>query len=201
VPEAVALAAQNELRYRNTQAQYTKSQQELTKTKTVNKQLVSKLESSVDLGLTKEETRELKDLQVNNPEAWRQKLTGYEQRAKQRLQTEFAAIEQAGTTESLVETRQQQLAAFVEQTGIQLTDELIQSELPPRYLKELSEGKIDFLTFLTNASDYLTRNKVIKGAKEKPAGEKSLGSMAGGGQPSEEAIGGDIVQKYENTIF
>lgn len=201
IPEPIAVAVKAELRLRNTQSAYTRSQQELAKTKAVATQLTQRLESSLDLGLSTEEARELKDLKVNNPDEWRKKVSVYETRARERLQGELRQIEENSTKETVVEIRKQQLAAFNESTGLQLTDDLIRDELPPKYMKDLEAGNIDFGTFLQNAADYLLKQKVIKGAKDKPENDPQLSKMNGGKTPSEEAIGGDIVKTYEKTIF
>lgn len=201
VDPIVALAAKNELKYRNTQKGYTQTRQELKKISTVNQKLIADLERQAKLTLTAEQRDELNALKIKDPEQWREKLQAYEDAAKQSLKDKLKSYEQEGQQLSELELRKQMVQAFAESTGIELNDDIIDNELPPKYKKDLEAGKIDFSTFLTQAAEYLTKGKVIQGAGPGEKNQPNLGKVGGGRQPTTEAQSHDIVERYKKTIF
>lgn len=202
VPEELVFAAKAELRYRNTQAGFTKAQQEVKKLSKVKDELTKKLEKSVSLKLTKAQKDELDDLKLNDPDAWREKLQEYETEAKKTFKETLKEIEKEGENYSELELRQAKLEAFSEETGLKLNDEIIDEQLPAGYKKKLESGAWSFDKFLEQAHKYLTSGKVVKGAGEPGApGEHNLNQLPGGKKPSKAAVEGDIVDNYSKAIF
>ena len=94
------------------------------------------------------------------------------------------------------------MAAFSKDTGIELTDEVIANDLPPRFLKELETGKVTFEEFLTNAGEFIKADKIIQGSDESTDDNtKDLSRVAGGQQPSTQAQEGDFDETYKGVIF
>jgi hypothetical protein len=202
VSPEIAHAAKTELRLRNTQKQFTKARQEVSVLSNVNTKYKEQLLSNVSLNLSESESKELKTLKINDPEAWRVKITGYEDRSRTALTTALAQIETEGHKATEIELRTAQVNAFNETTGLKLTDEIIQNDLPPRYLKDVEEGKSTFSEFLDKAAKFLTKDKVILGANgDDPENEPDLTKMAGSNEPSEQATTGDIIHEYKKIKF
>lgn len=202
VDEPTMYAVTAERRYRDTQGAFTKTNQELKKTQAIAKGLEEKLMGSEVL-LTKEQKYELNDLKKTDPEKWRAKMDEYETANKSNLKTELETIAKESSTKTELEIRQEQMAAWSESTGIELTDDVVENDLPPRFKKELAEGKVTFEEFLNKAGNFIKAEKRILGSDESTENDnKSLSDVAGGGEPSKQAQTGDFVQTYEHdTTF
>lgn len=199
--EPTMYAVTAERRVRDTQSSYTKSRQELKQAQAIAEGLEGRwLESEV--ALTKEQKFELNELKKTNPERWRAKLNEYEEAGKTQLKDELSTIRTESASKGELEVRKDQMAAFSESTGIELTDEVVANDLPPRYMRDLEAGNITFEDFLNQAGEFLTKNKVIQGADESTDDDtKSLGTVAGGKEPSQEAQAGDLDETYKDVIF
>lgn len=197
-PTMVAVTA--ERRYRDTQSAYTKAQQEAKRQQAIAEGLQERLMNS-EVALTKEQKYELNELKKSNPEKWREKLNEYEQASKSRLENELNEIRQSSANKGELEVRREQMAAWSESTGIELTDDIVDNDLPPRFKKELEAGKITFEQFLEKAGNFLGKEKVIQGSNEDDTNDLNLGNVAGGREPSKAAQEGDFDQTYEKTLF
>ena len=200
--EPTQFAVTSERRYRDTQGAFTKAQQKSKKNEAIAAGFQERLLES-EITLTKEQKYELAELRKTNPEAWREKLNEYEDAAKTNLSTELEEIRTKSANKGELEIRKDQMAAFSEETGITLTDEVVKNDLPPRFIKELEEGKVTFEEFLVKAGNYIKAEKVIQGSDEDAKDDtKDLGNVAGGQDPSQQAQVGDFDESYEKgTIF
>lgn len=199
--DATKFAVTAERRYRDTQGAYTKTNQELKKQQAIAKGLEEKLMSSEVL-LTKEQKFELNDLRKTDPEAWRAKMDEYETANKEKLSNELADIASNSAQKTELEIRTEQMQAWSKSTGIELNDDVVANDLPPRYLKQLETGDITFEEFLNKAGDFLKADKVIEGSNESAEDDtKNLNQVAGGSEPSKRAQEGDFEETYEDTIF
>jgi len=183
--EEVKIAAMSEARYRNTQSAYTKTNQKLIKEKKVNEYLVSKLTKSTTLNLSEKEREDLEELKESDPDAWRHKLNSYESIAsstvKADVETEVAKILTDSTVEIEKENRQQLLNDFNNiYPDVILTDKVIENNIPPRIIKKLEQGDINFAEFLEQVKIYIVDDKKVANTK---VGEKpdlsSIGSSTG----------------------
>jgi gamma-glutamyl:cysteine ligase YbdK (ATP-grasp superfamily) len=159
---------------RDHQAAYTKSQQELHTTKAE----VNVLREKTAYKPTPEQEKELEELKHTDPDAWLEKKLTYEKEARDALSSVTDEAKVAAAREAL-------MADFTEKTGIVVTDELLRNEVPPRYMKQLEEGKIDFSKFLEVVQKFLTTDKVINDS-EKTLDQTDLGKVTGGEIPSKE---------------
>lgn len=194
-------AVKAEKRVRDNQSAYTKARQEAKKHETIATKLTQHILANVVPHLSVEEQAELETLKLTDPDAWRSKLGELETKTKSGLQAKLQEIEQEGADMSELEVRQVQLAQFVQETGIQLDDRIIEEQLPAAYTKELSSGKITFDQFLVKARDFLLKGKVIEGAGTTPKTKPSLATLPGGSQPSAPAQEGDSLQRYAKETY
>lgn len=199
-PEVI-YAAKLEKRNRDTQSAYTKARQTVKSLETVNSRLTEHLIENATLHITDEQRAELDSLRATNPEAWREKLTTYEQEAKTLVSSKVQEFTAEGTKVSELELRQQKVDAFKEEVGIELTDAFIEENLPAKYIKDLEKGTIDFDEFLKRSKAYLTKTKIIKGSDEEVDNAPNLGALGGGHKPSNKAVAGDIIQSYKTEIY
>jgi len=202
IDEATLYAVTAERRYRDTQGAYTKSRQEIKRQEAIATGFQEKLLES-KITLTKEQRFELNELKKTNPDAWRVKLNEYEEAGRTQLNSELDEIRTDSANKGELEVRKEQMAAWSESTGIELTDEIVASELPPRFMKDLEKGKITFEEFLDKAGTFLKAEKVIQGSGESTDDDTMhLGQVAGGKDPSKQAQEGDFVESYEkDTLF
>lgn len=201
IPEAVIYAAKAERRYRDTQSSYTKSRQELKALKTTNESLVNHMIENATLDLTQEQRDQLDELRGTDPEAWRDKLTEYETAAKDAQRTKTKEFEDKGKKVSEAEMRQAMYADFTERTGIELSDQVIENQLPASYSKNMSDGTWTFEEFLANVETFLSKDKVIKDADDKGDKPTQMGKLPGGKDPDEAAKALDDVEAYDKETY
>lgn len=199
--EELAFAATTQLQYKNTQSQYTKSQQNLAASTAVNEKLTEHIHDTITLKLTEEQKVELSTLKLKDPDEWKKKLEEYEVIAKTTLATKLKQIDTEGAAASELELRKAKVVVFNNNTGIKLTDTFIKKELPSKYTEDLENGIINFDEFLTRTKDFLTKNRVIQDAGEADKDEINLNKAPGGSEPSQDAQKGDFVEKYKKQIF
>jgi len=199
--EETMFAVTAERRYRDTQGAYTKAQQEAKRNKAIAEGLEDHILNS-EVSLSREQKLELNKLRTENPDEWRKKLNEYETQAKTSVKAKLTNIAKESANKSELEIRQEQMTAWVEATGIQLTKEIIENELPPKFTKDLEAGKITFQQYLEQAATFLQSKKIIQGSEDDTDDDTiSLARVAGGHEPDRRAEKGDFVQTYEKTTF
>jgi len=195
--EATQFAVNAERRRRDTQASYTQGQGQIAKLKAENEALAERFATSHKAQVTPEEQERLDELKATDPEAWRIELNAIEQRSKEEAHNTIENLSQAAE----VAARKQQLASFLEANpGFELTQDILDTEVPPKFSKELEAGTVTFEQFLTNVHGYLTANKVI--APGEPAPEApNLSKIGGSSTPDEHAIEQDILSSYNQETY
>jgi hypothetical protein len=202
LPEAVVYAAKVEKRFRDTQSAYTKSRQKLKEFETVNKELTEHVIKNATMHLSQDERDELDDLRTSNPEAWREKLNEHEQKAKELQSKKIEEFQSKGKKASEEELRKTAYNEFKERTGIELSDQVIENELPASFMKKVESGEWAFDKFLLETEKYLSPNKKIKGSDETPTDKgTNLSKLPGGSTPSSDAVEADAAISYSNEIF
>ena len=199
VSDAMLYAIKTEKRRRVDQAAYTQTRQQLAKEKAVSEELSNKF-LSIASPLSEDQKEELADLKVSDPDQWRVKLNEYETAAKEARRQTLEETRQAGAQKGELEMRQEAIAEFAQSTGIELTDEIITREVPPKYVAQLEAGEITFDDFLQTAKVYVAGEKVIAGANDKPKNEPDIGDMPGGNRPQDPSSAQEDVA-YESQIF
>jgi Skp family chaperone for outer membrane proteins len=185
-----------EKRFKDTQAAYTKSQQELVSAKAKLKVLSEQVK--VDLNLSSEQKAELDNLKYENPDEWRAKVTKLEQEAKNAHEEK---ISQAEKELSQLELRKLAFDEFsANHPDIILNDEVINFDVPYRIKSKLEKGETTFEEFLQEAYDYLKTPKKI-GTNTEVLGQPNLSKVGGGSLPSKDAIAGQSVADYSKEIY
>ena len=186
------LAVETELRRRNTEASYTKSQQALRE-KEVELEALRKLVPP-SAALPKEEQEELARLKYSDPDAWFDKVTA----AKATVSTiSLRAVEDLRASEEIVR-RANVLAEFNRSNPANpLTDEQLQLYIPPILAKQVTDGSLSFDDMLVKAHAFINGTKVVRNPTY--IDEPSFDGVAKGTEPtgSKSAFDAD----YAKTIF
>jgi len=187
--ESVDWKAEAELaekRRRDTQAAYTKSQQELAATRAQLKVMKETGGPALDQG----KLAELEDLKFSDPDAWYKAKLALESEAHNTFQSKLAEASES-------EVRLAKLEEFkATHPGFELTDD----DIPPRIAKKLASGQVSFDEFLQETYDYLVTPKVI-GDANKTLEQPNLGKVGGGITPSAAATSKDIASSYKNEVY
>lgn len=194
-------AAMSERRRRDTQGEYGRGQQQLKAMTAENERLASGWEKDATASLTKEQRDDLELLKHEDPDAWRVKLNEYEQANRTAFGEKRASIKTEVQNETELEKRTRLLDEHnAANPDNQLTDDTIDNDLPPRFLKQLESGELDFEQFITKSAEYLGKGKVLAPGATPPA-EPNLGKAGGSSKPTDTAVAGDIAKTYKNEIY
>lgn len=188
-----------EKRYKDTQAAYTKSQQEL-KAVTAQVDVLEKL-TTPQIQIDAETQRELDDLKYSDPDAWRTKMNNLELEARTKHQSTLSTAAQQAAIQAELERRTQVLDEYNRShPGYEITDEVIQLDVPTRITKKLESGELSFDNFLTEVKDFLYSPKKV-GTANKALEQPNLGNIGGGDTPSDTAVTLDIAANYKNIAY
>lgn len=193
-------AAVSEKRRRDAQSALGKTQHELKTTKAEADALRNRFKSKATVNLSKEEQEELEELKYSDPDAWRVKMNELEQRAAQETDDELRITSEEVSLNAELDRRVELLADFQKANPeLEITDDVIFNEVPPRITNKLKSGEIPFETFLEEVKDYLVKGKAIY--NEELDTTTNLGKLGGGDHPSKAASDRDIVASYKNETF
>lgn len=199
--QKVAVVA--ERRRRDTQSMYTRTTQENKRLKAEKAALLD-IAGDVKVELTKEQTEELEELKFSDPDAWRKKMNRYEQEAvtkhQQGVQERLKHVSTDKLDKEEIEERKQTLADFNRRhPDFKLDDDVIANDIPPRIVRRLAEGQVDFETFLQECYDYSKTGKVVK--QDKVRRQPNLSRVGGGAKPDSNAVTEDAVLSYQKEVF
>lgn len=201
VSKEAAFAAKIEKRRRDTQSAAAKTAQQLEASIERSSKLESKLKENFVTSLTKDQQEELEDLRSSDPDAYRNKFNEYEAAALEAFEEELADMGYNEEEVAELADRNSMLTEFLEDNpGLTLNDEVFENDLPPRLVKQLSEGEISFKEFLGEAKVFLTGSTTIDKGDEADD-EPNLGKAGGGSEASEKALAGDNDTSYKNVVF
>jgi hypothetical protein len=119
--EPTLYAVKTEIRRRDTQGEYTRTNQELKKAQAVSEALEARL-LDAEVPLTKEEIYELNQLKQSDPDKWRTRLNELETKNKQGLAKELEQIRKKSADKGELEVRKEQMKAWSESTGLHLSN-------------------------------------------------------------------------------
>jgi hypothetical protein len=201
--ETTLFAIKTEQRRRDTQAEFTRSRQALRAVEAERDSLKDTISQSATLEISSELQEELDQLQIEDPNAWRLKMNSLELEAKKASETKITeAITVAGETASKefeLENRVKVLDNFNATSDIQITQELIDEEIPPRITKKLENGDIDFAGFLNEVASYTRKNKIV--GTEQVLAQPNLGEVGGGTVPIEAKAEKSLETVYANDTY
>lgn len=199
--EGVVFAANAELRRRDTQSAYTKNQQRLKALETENSKLATSWEKDAVSNLSNQEQARLEELKVQDPDRWRTEIAKLEDDKRNAFQAKRTAISQEASQATEIERRTAQLNSYNEANpDHQLTDEVIENDIPPRLTKQLEKGDITFEQFIDKASKFLVKPKKIVEGDQAPD-EPNFAGSRGSHSPSADAIAAQNADDYSKEIF
>lgn len=177
---ALVYAAKAELRRRDTQAEYTRTTQKLKQVEQFSNKLTEELEAAIVSSVSATEQARLAELKSSNPDEWVKELRSLEETAKGKARTK---IEEArNTTAALTETERRAVVLtewLQNNPGINIDDDVIANDIPPRLTKQLADGKITFEQFLDAAGKVIKGEVTLKKGDEAP-NMPDLSKVAGG---------------------
>jgi hypothetical protein len=199
--EAVRYTANIERRRRDTQSSFTKQQQKLKALEAENNHLASQWEQDVVKQLTEEQQADLEELKHTDQEAWREKINKYEQENASKVKDKRNKIKEKVQEETELERRSRLLEEYNEANPeFQLTDDVIENDIPPRLTKKLATGELSFDEFLEKSREYLGAPKTINKGKKAP-NEPDLSKESGGVTPQQSAVDADIRASYRKETY
>lgn len=200
--EDVIYIANIEKRRRDTQASFVKEQQRANSLETENGKLVETWESEMSKNLTQTQRDELEELKNTDAEAWREKLNTYEAANKADVKVKSKKIKEDSHKESELQRRERVLKEYNEKNPEhQLTDDVIDNDLPPRMAKKLAKGEITFDEFITEANVYLGKGKVVGGGDDEVDGDPDLSDAGGSSTPASDAVDKDATASYDKEVY
>lgn len=199
--QATLYAVTAEKRRRDTQAAFTRNQQELKRSNAENERLRNRWKADAVKNLSDEQREELDDLKHSDPDAWRAKLNEIEQNASTAFDEQLQTISDEVHNETELERRARVLDEFQSSNpGIVLNDEVIENDIPPRFTKQLENGEVSFEEFLDKCKKFLSEGRVLE---TPPKGEEqpTLHDLGGGSAPREEDVAAAAKSSYKNEVF
>lgn len=199
--EAVAYAAKAELRRRDTQSSYTKTQQEIATLRKENETLAASYEQDIVKHLSTEDKDRLEELKHTDPDEWRLELDKVEKTSRSKFAEKRKQIKDTVSQETELEQRTRLLEEYnTANPDHALTDDVLENDIPPRFVKELEKGNVTFDEFLAKCHKFLGTPKAILKGDAAP-NEPDLSKVGGGAYPSEESRKKDIKQTYKSEIY
>lgn len=199
--EALVFAINAERRRRDTQSAFTRTAQENAQLKAEAEQLAAGWKKDFVNSLPIETQAELEELKITDPDKWRVRLQELEQQRGAQFQENLSAIKTKAVGESEKEYRQRAFTEFSEANpDLQLTDDVIKYDIPPRITMQLDKGDITFGEYLAKAAEYLRKGRIMP-PKEGEPGEIDLSKAPGGSHPSAEAEQRANKVSYNDEIY
>lgn len=198
--EGLKFAVTTELRRRNTQSEFTRGQQALKALQAENTALATNWEKDAVSNISAEAKAELDELKVQDPDAWRSKITELETQNREAFGQRRETIKTEAKQLTALEQREADLAAFNEANpDFAITEEVIANDIPPRIVKQLADGKIAFPEWLEKVKKYVETPKTIQ--KTKVEEEPDFANARGSRSASEEAHKQESTDTYKTEIY
>ena len=196
-------AKKSDQRYRDTQSAFTKGQQSIKSLEAENAELLKQLGNATQVTISEADQTELDALKYEDPEAWRRKLNSLETSAKQEASANLGELtgkarEAAGQKFEL-DRRQQVLQTFNESAETEITEELIQNDVPPRITNKLANGEISFEEFLTQVTEYVGKGKVV--GNPATTNQPNMGNLGGGNTPTNMKPEKTLSDSYSGDLY
>jgi len=178
---------------RDTQASYTTTRQTLKALEKEREFLRSKIKPN---SISDEALEELK---FSDPDAWYKELKKREQQATQELNQELDGYSNKTRAEIELEERKTILRSFTEANpDFDITSPEVQDQIPPRLLKQLETGTIDFADFLNKAKKFIETPKQIGDVPDTKG--LNIGKLPGKDTPGNTKAE-DVTSTYDSLVF
>ncbi len=194
--EALAYATRIEVRRRDTQSALSQEKVKSNRLAAENEGLSASWEEEFANTLTQDEQASLEELKAQDPDAWHNKLVDIQTAKKTQFKEKRTAVATNAAQVSDTASRAEIFAAFEADNPGVLTDDKLNNDIPPRYVKQLENGEVDYKQFLQNCTEFLTKGKVMETTDTPPPGT-DLGKLPGGGTPEKAAANGQDTEDYK----
>ena len=185
--------------FRDTQSGFTKSQLSLKESESENSFLREQLaKQNQTLGLTPEKAKELDDLMFTDPKAWRIEMNKLDAQASGQYDTQIAEVRQKSGAEFELERRINVLKDYNVGRKTEITPDVLDNDIPARITNKLADGNITFEEYLEEASEYLSKGKVV--VTETPAKTVDL-NKANGSSTAQPQTKQEGELDYANVVF
>ena len=160
---ALRLAVAKEKAFRDTQAGFTKTRQEL-KAKEAElealRQQIAKYETP-EASLSEEERKELEELKYVNPEEWYKRMRALEEVAQKKVEEKLDEVQKEARQKTESEIKQEILEEFNKNRETPITQEFLDLEIPPKYHKMVANGEMTYIDFLQKAAAFIDAPKKV----------------------------------------
>lgn len=174
-----------EKRLKDTQAAYTKGQQEISKLN-AKLQVLSEQGSSLKVdGLNSEKMLELKD---TDPDKWYEERRKLEAQAQKDFEDRLRKAQEDAVA-GLVKSEQDILLADFKRRNPNITDEFIRDSIPVGLQRKLQNGELDFSGFLMEVEKFAKTPTTIGGDFNKANQQPDMSAM-GNGEGVSDSSGG-----------
>ncbi len=192
------VAIANEKKFRDNQTVLQKEQQTIQSLTAENEALLARLETQVTI--TPEQTAELEELKHTDVGAYYDKRSEFEASASSQHEEFKTETRNQSALSVEVARREAVLDQFNTDRELKITDELVKSDVPPKYMAELEAGTVTFEQFLTNVASFIDAPKTANPTK--PTQVKDLTEVAGGTNPSKDGnFDKDLAENYAGLVF
>lgn len=200
--EPTKYAVTAEKRRRDTQSAYSRAQQEIKTLKSENSAAWEILAKEVSVELTTEEQTELEELKSVDLDKWRLKVNEYDKKKTNKVEATRTEVKNKSARDIELEQRNEQINAYNEANpDHQLTDDVIENDIPPRYLKELEKGTISFEEFIAKSGAFLKKGKVLAKVDEPDEDEIDLSKANGSSKIPAEALKNSSKADYHKETY
>jgi len=199
--EELQYAARTEIRRRDTFSSFTREKNTNKSLAAENEALATGWEGEAINNLTSEQRTELDGLKTSDPDAWKTKIDEYKEVARTTHKEKRTKLTDDAKNETELDKRARLVEEYNEANPeLQITQDLIDNDVPPRITNQLAKGEITFEEYIAKVVKYVSKDKVIdkgKGVDEKPDFDKAGGSSI----PDEDAVARAAASSYEKEIF
>jgi len=137
---------------------------------------------------------------MSDPDAYFAKRTEYEAQASSSFNEFTEETRATSTREAELARREQLIASFNEGRQIPITNDVVQNDVPPKFLAELEAGTVTFDQFLVNVASFVDAPKTANARVV--TNVANLSDVAGGTSPSKDGnFEQDLAQNYANLVF
>lgn len=185
--EELKYAVRSKIRQSDTYSEFQKGHQDNIKLTARNKELHKKLEENTKVNFTKEQTDNMESVKFDDPDKYRVLYNAYEKEnlAAQSVEMEtlLGDVEKKAFIENEIDNKIKILEAFCERENVNLTPEIMDNDVPKRFLNDYESGKYSFEALLYKSVDWLNSQKVVTSGAEVP-GIANLSKVGGSENPS-----------------
>lgn len=200
--EPTKYAVTAEKRRRDTQSAYSRAQQEIKTLKSENSAAWEILAKEVSVELTTEEKTELEELKTVDLDKWRLRLNELDGKRNSKVEETRTKVKDKSARDTELEARVELIKQYNEANPDHtLTDDVIENDIPPRYLKDLEKGTITFEQFIEKSSTFLKKGKVIAKGEQPDEDEVDLSKANGSSKIPKDALDKSNKADYNKETY